>query len=98
MLQDLTLQTFEICLNHKFRLEHEKGDLEVELIECRKISSSGLPPGQREPFSLMFSGPRQPVLPQGIYRFSCEQLGSFEIFIVPVGSGSSGTQYQAIFS
>ena len=98
MIEDITVQRFEPCLNHKFRLDYEMGNLEVELIECRKISSPGPPPGQREPFSLMFLGPRQPVLPQRIYRLFSEQLGSLEVFIVPVASDSSGTKYQAVFS
>ncbi|MBB2488239.1 hypothetical protein H5407_23675, partial [Mitsuaria sp. WAJ17] len=52
----------------------------------------------RQPFSLLFEGPPQPVLPQRIYRISHPQLDAMEIFLVPVGRSESATQYEAIFN
>ena len=98
MLQDLTCENFEHCLNQVFRLNHDSGTFEVELIACQKLHSHGRKEGQREPFSLIFLGPRQPVLPQRMYNFDFGQLGSFEIFIVPIGPDSSGMKYEAVFA
>ena len=52
----------------------------------------------RVPFSLLFLGPRDPILPQRIYRFDDEQLGAFEMFIVPIGRDDRGVEYEAIFT
>jgi hypothetical protein len=54
-------------------------------------------PSGREPFSIVFRGPLEPVLPQRIYRFEHEALGAFELFIVPIGTDESGMQYEAVF-
>jgi hypothetical protein len=49
-------------------------------------------------FALEFLGPRDPVLPQAIYRFSHASLGAHDIFIVPVGREDDGVRYEAIFN
>jgi hypothetical protein len=98
MLQDLTCENFGHCLNQVFRLNCDSGTFEVKLIECRKLDSHGRSQGQREPFSLMFLGPRQPILPQRIYNFDFGQLGTLEIFIVPIGTDALGVRYQAVFT
>lgn len=59
----------------------------------------------RKPFAVLFHGPIQPVLPQGIYRLAHDQLGELELFIVPVGpddpSGPdkqpTAMRYEAVF-
>jgi hypothetical protein len=52
----------------------------------------------RSPFTLTFRGPREPVLPQGTYAFAHEELGTVEIFVVPVASNEDGTTYEAVFN
>jgi len=37
-------------------------------------------------------------LPQRMYNFDLGQLGSFDIFIVPIGPDSSGMRYEAVFA
>jgi hypothetical protein len=59
----------------------------------------------RKPFAVLFHGPIEPVLPQGIYRLQHAQLGELELFIVPVGPDDpSGPEkqptvmrYEAVF-
>ena len=57
-----------------------------------------LPGGARQggAFRLVFRGPFQPVLPQGIYPI---QTGSetHDMFIVAIGQTPAGIQYEAIF-
>jgi len=57
-----------------------------------------LPGGQREggAFRLIFLGPHQPILPQGIYPIH-RDTEVHEIFIVPIGQVQTGTQYEAVF-
>jgi hypothetical protein len=55
--------------------------------------------GQRsESFSLLFLGPADCLLPQRIYRFAQEQTGTLELFIVPIGRGPEGVEYEAVFN
>jgi hypothetical protein len=97
MLEDLTCEHFERRLNQVSRIKSDSGALELRLVECRRLNSHGRSNGQREPFSLMFLGPRQPVLPQRMYNFDFGELGAFDIFIVPIASDGSGTTYEAVF-
>ena len=57
---------------------------------------SGAPVPQ--PFTLLFRGPPQFVLPQRIYRFEHDTLGELNVFIVPVGRTAAGVNYEAVFS
>src|SRR5271169_2221069 len=98
MLQDLTFENFEPCLNQVFRLNYDDATFELKLMECQKLDSRRRLAGQREPFSLIFLGPRQPTLPQRMYTFDFGPLGSFEIFIVPIALHNSGMKYQAVFA
>ena len=77
---------------------------DTELAEVTEHAAS--PPGRfRTPFAVLFHGPLQPVLPQGIYRVEHEKLGTLELFIVPVGpnepadpgQASTAMRYEAVF-
>ena len=98
MLDKLTHDDFLSSLNQKFVVHHDAGTLEAELIECRKLASPGGPSTRRQPFAILFRGPRQPVLVQRIYKFEGGSMGPLEIFIVPVGPDANGMRYEAIFS
>ena len=66
----------------------------LELLAVTENSSAAGP--GRECFSLLFQGPADCPLAQGTYRFSHEQLGRFDLFIVPVGAERSARQYEAV--
>ena len=51
-----------------------------------------------ESFSLLFSGPLDRPLGQGTHRFDHAQLGSFDLFIVPVCADRGARQYEAVFN
>ena len=96
-LEQLTLADFVGLLHSRFRARVDAGTIvEIELIEAAPNSSvSAARPGN---FSLMFNGPTHPILPQRIHHLEHDQLGRFDLFIVPVGQTKGGTQYQAIFN
>ena len=53
----------------------------------------------RERFSLLFDGPAEPALDQGTYRLLHDDLGAFDLVLVPVavdGDDRSGHTYEAI--
>ncbi len=100
-LNDLPLATFAAVMNTKFRLCVAAADVvELELIEARAGRSVAPPPGQPcyENFSLLFAGPLDRPLGQRLYSFEHDQIGRFELFIVPVGYGAGGLHYQAVFN
>jgi len=93
-LAKLTLETFAPLVGDAFALS-EPAEIELELAEA---SSAGEWPGGRQPFRLLFRGPREPLLPQAIYRLEHAELGALEIFVVPIRRDGESTTYEAIFT
>ncbi len=92
--------TFSGCVGDPFRLLCDDGSiLDLELVEATPDSvRPSDAKRQREPFSIVFRGPLEPLLPQRIYRFEHDELGSFELFIVAIGPDEGRMQYEAVFS
>jgi hypothetical protein len=103
MLESFTRDTFVPHLNGRFQLQTAAAVVDVQLVELTDLSArSSAPPSgdkpRRSPFSAVFLGPRDPILPQQTYRMSHERIGSFDLFIVPIGRDQAGTRYEAIFT
>ena len=91
----LTLESFNGRLGEGFRLDSDDEALDLTLVECERLGGTVL---EREPFSLVFLGPREPMLPQRIYRLEHDELGELEIFLVPIAQDADGTRYEAVFT
>ena len=98
MLEDLTLATFAERLGETFRVADDAGVVELRLVEAGPGPSPVATTDRRAPFSLLFLGPLEPLLPQRTYRFDHDALEAFEIFIVPLGPVDGGMQYEAVFA
>ena len=102
MLESFTVAMFADRVGDQFTVSTEAGELDAELIEATALTrTSGHEletPGERAPFSLVFLGPSDPVLPQAVYRFAHDALGDFEIFVVPIGRDEGGVSYEAVFT
>ena len=103
MLERFTIDTFMPMAGQVFRLPVQGAEpLEMTLESVTEIPVSGWRPEEaaehRKPFSLVFLGPPQFVLPQAIYRFEHDAIGAFEIFIVPIGRTPQGVSYEVVFS
>ena len=48
-------------------------------------------------FSVLFHGPAEPALEQRIYELTHDEIGTFELFLVPVGRVGDGYEYEAAF-
>lgn len=97
LLGQLTFETFNKQLNSQFRvLVDSANTTQIELIEALQSDSAANPP--QEIFSLLFRGPASPKLSQRTYCFEHDELGRFDLFIVPVGQNQSGMLYQAVFN
>jgi hypothetical protein len=96
----LTKADFDPFLGTVFQLETAPGEsAPLELIEV-----SGYPPramhsgASREPFSLLFRGGKDLVASQQIFKLHHPELGSYELFLVPVGNDEKGIRLEAVFS
>lgn len=70
--------------------------VQVNLISATNVGQGH--PERAEPFSLLFEGPTEFALEQGIHEFECGPLGVLGIFIVPVGLTPKGRLYEAVFN
>ncbi len=98
MLEKLTLADFARCLNQVFTLRLESSTLELELITADELGTGAPDAERRQPFSLIFRGPKEPILAQRIYALEHGTMGRLEIFLVPIGPDDAGMCYQAVFS
>ena len=91
----LTHEAFTQQANTKFQVQvDENTAVELELTE---VSELKIYP-QQEEFAILFRGPLHTFLDQGIRAFSHDQMGQFELFIVPVRQDAQGFYYQAVFN
>jgi Domain of unknown function (DUF6916) len=103
MLEHLTYETFAGHEGETFQVSHEDGPplalvlTEVATIHLEGWGLEGTRPA-RQPFTLLFVGTPDVVLPQRIYRFEHADIGAFEMLIVPVGRDAQGTSYEAVFT
>jgi hypothetical protein len=97
MLDKVTKETFEPVKGGVFELSLGEGQtVPLELAAVLGTGLQGL--ANREQFSLHFRGPASPALSQRIYRLSHPQLGTLEIFLVPIGRDPGGMTYEAVFT
>ena len=94
-LENLQLNSFSEHLNTKFRVS-TGGDesLELELVEAKDLGSSP----RQERFTLLFRGPSAVALEQKMYKIDHASLGSFDLFLVPVGARQGYREYEAVFN
>lgn len=98
-LSDVDLASATARLGEEFRIHVDDGTvIELELVEVEraKVSPSGTPSDSS--FSMLFRGPADPLLNQGLLPLRNDTWGTCEIFLVPVNQDGSGTYYEAVFS
>ena len=103
MLETFTIATFSGRLGETFCLHLASGTtLEAALIEVTQLSAQSAQGTEvtrpRTPFSLVFQSPAHTRLVQGIYTMAHPALGTFEIFLVPIGLDAQGLRCEAIFT
>lgn len=95
MEASLTHEEFNKNANTKFQAHFENNTV-VDL-ELAKVSELKLHPRQEE-FTIEFRGPLDMVLSQGTHSFTHDQMGQFELFLVPVRQDEQGFYYEAVFN
>jgi hypothetical protein len=96
-LDTIESTTFSTLNEKRFLLETPSSNLDLMLEQVRELGNRR-PDASRDPFALSFRGKSGIRLPQGIYRLSHLELGSFEIFITQNSDGPKGSEFEAIFN
>ena len=79
-------------LNTKFRIHLSEAEtVEAELTDV----SAHLVSSRQERFSIVFRISNETFLGQGLRQFDHDQMGSFQLFIVPIERSDEGTYYEA---
>jgi hypothetical protein len=100
-LENLTVEAFQSRIGESFHIRPRPDtDVGAELIEARALGAGRVSgtPRRRVPFSLSFRTATTGVLPQRIYEVVHDEMGAYEIFLVPVGPDGKGMVYEAIFT
>lgn len=99
MAATLTEKEFSQHVNSMYRVnvDHE-GPIELELVELKSHERAPIEPEGMERFSIYFRGPEKTLLPQGTYRITHEQMGDFDLFLVPLAREEQGFRYEAVFN
>jgi len=98
-MANLTEQEFSQHVNTRFRVNPEASDpLELELVGVKGYLPKEGEQHGLERFSAFFTGPAKPFLPQGSYPLRHEIMGSFDLFLVPIGAEQNGFKYEAVFN
>jgi uncharacterized protein DUF6916 len=91
---DLTVNDFEAHKGDEFRLLASP-ELTLKLAQILR-KGQGLRAGGA--FSLLFVAPKGPYAPQNVYPLSHPTLGTFELFVVPIGPLEGGNGYEVVFT
>jgi hypothetical protein len=93
-LEKLNSRIFTENLHTKCKVQAGPADtIQLELIEVGERPTSP----RMECFSVLFQGPASPVLPQRIWKLEHPRLGTFSLFLTPLGVNESGATYEAVF-
>lgn len=97
MATQLTEQEFSKQIKTKFRVATE-APIELELSEVKPYSTKPNEQPGLERFSIFFTGPGDTYLPQRVYTLQHEHMGTFDLFLVPIGQNQRGFLYEAVFN
>jgi hypothetical protein len=101
----LSFAAFSKSVGSIFSIRREaESSIHLELIRARRqpasrFESANAADAAHEKFSLMFRGPQIAALGQNTYAFEHDEIGRFEMFIVPVGVRDERYgYYEAVFN
>ncbi|HXQ69500.1 MAG TPA: hypothetical protein VN844_03400 [Pyrinomonadaceae bacterium] len=95
MEPSLTHEEFAQHAGTTFQAEvDENTNVPLDLIEVSELKVHP----QQEEFAIQFRGPLDTFLGQGVRNFTHDQMGQFELFIVPVKQDQQGFYYEAVFN
>lgn len=97
MLDKLTLDDFQPLLDDTFSARAGDKEADFRLVSAQPMAE-GRTNGKRAPFALTFQAPAEVNPVKGVYRLEHEQLGTLELFLVPVAGDQDSTDFEAVFN
>jgi hypothetical protein len=100
----LTFARFSALVKTRFRVQADATTrIELELAKATQLQSQIRPNSDGtiltyECFSLTFNGPGSRCLEQKMYEFQHDELGTFSLFMVPIGKTRDSFQYEVVFN
>ena len=95
MEASLTHEEFSRHANTKFQVQLDQHPpVDLDLIEVSELKVYP----QQEEFTILFRGPLEAFLDQGVRFLKHDLMGEFELFIVPVKQDAEGFYYEAVFN
>lgn len=94
MADDYKADDFRPAEGETFELEADGAKIALTLDFVQDLPRSVREQGS---FRLLFLGPPEPLVPQGLYSLS-RGGESYDIFIVPIAQSDKGSTYEAIFN
>ncbi len=100
IMEDTTLteENFSKHLHTNFYIPVNGQQLALELAEVKNYLGGPTEQKGLERFSVYFDGPAEVVLAQQTYSVDHEQMGTFQIFLVPIAKLDKGIRYEAVFN
>ena len=103
MLDALELPTFERLVGQEFEMQGAQGQsATLQLTEAHKTGERSAEQaaelGKRLPFSLVFSGPPELYLLQGLCTLKHPELGELAVFLVQLDQTADSTLFEAVFT
>ena len=100
-LANLTLDAARAMVGQEFIRSNEAGpDIPLSLVtaEPTRRDPTAQPTESGRPFSLLFKGPTDPQLTQGMHDLGHAEHPLTGVFLVPIGRNDDGFTYEAVFS
>jgi hypothetical protein len=95
MAASLRHENFAAQLNTKFRVQvDETKAVDLVLAEVSERKSSP----RQEQFAIVFRGPLETFLGQGMRPFEHDEMGEFHLFLVPIKQDDDGFYYESVFN
>ena len=100
-LAALDLDAARAMVGQDFHRSHEGGpDIPLRLTsaEPTRLDPTTRPDDSGRPFSLVFQGPAEPRLTQGMHDLGHAEHPLAGVFLVPIGRNDEGYIYEAVFT
>ena len=102
MLEELELARFEGLVGESFELLEGAEPVALELTEATSVgelsAKQAAELGKRQPFSLVFRGPPELALEQGIRTVRHTEIGELPLFLVPIDRTAEASLFEAVFT
>lgn len=99
MTLELTADLFDSHVGQAFRVESDDLTLVLTRVERRVMQAWEAAAMPRAPFTLVFRGPADAVLPEGAQTLVAAAGPAYDLYIIPTHTPSADYQdYQAVFN